>query len=86
MSSGGEMPDTGAGKGKSGGGGRTTKILIGFVVVLVFIIIAAFFSLSVATISPRQDVTYPYTTAYAVSFPEGEPVSIGTTRFVALSY
>jgi hypothetical protein len=86
MSSGQETPDTGIKKGTGGRRGRGMKILIGFLFLLVIIIIAAFLSLSVATISPRQDVTYPYTTAYAVSFPEGEPVTIGTTRFVALSY
>jgi hypothetical protein len=86
MSSEREIPDTGAKKGTGGRRGRGMKILIGFVVLLVIIIIAAILTLSVATISPRQDVTYPYTTAYAVSFPEGEPVNIGTTRFVVLSY
>ena len=86
MSSEREIPDAGAEKGTGGRQGRGMKILIGVLLLLVIIIIAAFLSLSVATISPRQDAAYPYTTVYAVSFPEGEPVNIGTTRFVALSY
>jgi hypothetical protein len=86
MSSEREISDTDAKKGTGGGRGRTMKILIGCVVLFIVIIAAAILTLSVATISPRQDAAYPYTTAYAVSFPEGEPVNIGTTRFVALSY
>jgi hypothetical protein len=57
-----ETLDMGAKKGSERGRGRTMKILIGFVVFLL-IIIASFLTLSVATISPRQDATYPYTTA-----------------------
>ncbi len=68
------------------GWGNGTKILIGIIVLVIILIAVAFLTLTVATVDPEQGATHPYTTMYAVSFPEGEAVNIGTTRMVVLSY
>jgi len=69
-----------------GNAGRGFKVLIGIIVLVIILIAAAILTLTVTTVNPEQGATYPYTTLYAVSFPEGEAVNIGTTRMVVLSY
>jgi len=73
----------------SGGTGRTGSgrtILIAAIVILIAVIAVAILTLSVTTTGAGSGTAFPYTTMYAVSFPEGEPIAIGTTRIVVLSY
>jgi len=63
-----------------------TKVLIGIIVLAIIVIAAAILSFTVTMVDTEPGASYPYTTTYAVSFPEGEAVNIGTTRFIALSY
>lgn len=70
----------------SRGPGRGVKVLIGIIVLIIILMAAAILTLTVTTVNPEQGATYPYTTLYAVSLPEGEAVSIGTTRMVVLSF
>lgn len=69
-----------------GGMGTGTKILLGVLVLVLILLAAVILTLTVSTVNPEQGATQPYTTLYAVSFPEGEATSIGTTRIVVLSY
>jgi hypothetical protein len=59
---------------------------MGVIVLVIILITAAILTLTVTTVNSEQGATYPYTTLYAVSFPEGEAVNIGTTRMVVLSF
>ena len=70
----------------SGNTGRGFKVLIGIIVLVIILMAAAILTLTVTTVNPEQGATYPYTTLYAVSLPEGEVVNIGTTRMVVLSF
>jgi hypothetical protein len=63
-----------------------TKVLIGIIILIIVVIAAGILTFTVTVANTEDGATYPYTTTYAVSFPDGEAVNIGTTRFVALSY
>ena len=63
-----------------------TKVLVGVIVLAIVMIAAGILTFTVTVVNTEPGATYPYTTTYAVSFPEGEAVNIGTTRFIALSY
>lgn len=81
-----EIPAKPIGKATGGGMGTGTKILIGVIVFVIVLLAAVVLTLSVTTVNPEQGATYPHTTTYVVSFPEGDAVNIGTTRIVVLSY
>jgi hypothetical protein len=73
----------------SGGTGRTGSgrtILIAAIVILIAVIAVAALTLTVTTTGAGSGTAFPYTTMYAISFPEGEPIAIGTTRIIVLSY
>jgi hypothetical protein len=63
-----------------------TKVSIAVIVILVAVIAVAILTLSVTTTGAGSGTAFPYTTLYAVSFPEGEPIAIGNSRIVVLSY
>ena len=71
------------GRGGLGAGG---KILIACIVLVLIIVAAAFLTLSVSVTSVAPGNALPYTTNYGVSFPEGQPVTIGNTQITVLSY
>jgi len=74
-------------KGKEKGGlGTGMKIIIGVIVIILVIAAAAVLTLSVTIMSPQQGAVYPYSTNYAVSFPEGKQIAIGNTKISVLSY
>ncbi len=81
----GEQPS--GSKGEDNAGLSTgTKITLGIIAAIIIILVAAVLSLSVSATPIQQSAAFPFTTAYAVSFPEGETVSIGNTRILVLSY
>lgn len=74
-------------KGKeSGGMGTGTKIVLGIIAIVIVLLVAAFLTITVTTTSVPESASFPYTTTYAVSFPEGETIAIGNTRILVLSY
>ena len=62
------------------------KILVGIVIVIFIIAIAAAFTLTVAVIGTQTGTSFPYVTSYKVTLPDGQPVSIGTTRITVMTY
>jgi len=73
-------------KVRRSGVGNLVKV-IGFLVVLALIlVIAAILTLSVSVINVSSNERLPYTTTYAVSFPEGETVTIGNSNINMLSF
>ena len=81
-----EISAKGSGTGKGGGMRGKTKVLVGVIVLAIVMIAAGILTFTVTVVNTEPGATSPYTTTYGVSFPEGEAVNIGTTRFVALSY
>ena len=75
----------GTGKENGGMSGRT-KILLGITAVIVIGLIAAFLTITVTTTAAGENASFPFTTTYAVSFPEGETIAIGNTHILVLSY
>jgi hypothetical protein len=74
------------GPGGSRGMGIGAKILIGLVVLVILLLVAAFLTLNVNVVGSEPDVTYPFSTMYGVSFPEGETITIGNIHILVLSY
>jgi len=66
--------------------GIGVKIVIGVIVIVLVIAAAAILTLSVTVTNPEQGAAYPYSTKYAVSFPEGQQIAVGTTKISVLSY
>jgi hypothetical protein len=68
------------------GPGMGVKIVIGVIVIIVVIVAGAILTLSVAVTNPELGAAYPYSTKYAVSFPEGQQIAVGNTKVSVLSY
>ncbi len=63
-----------------------TKIIIGIVALLVVITFIAIITLTVVVLDSQAGTSFPYRTSYRVTLPDGEPVSIGTTKILVLTY
>jgi len=82
------MTDTNEMKKTSGqaGWGTGTKILVGIIALVAIISVLAVVTLTVAVIDSQTGTSFPYSTTYRVSLPDGEPVTIGTTKILVLTY
>jgi hypothetical protein len=65
---------------------KRAKILVGIVIVIFIIALAAAFTLTVAVMGTQTGTSFPYVTSYKVTLPDGQPVSIGTTRITVMTY
>jgi len=63
-----------------------TKVLVGVIAVVVLVALVAVFTLTIAVIDTKAGTQFPYVTSYRVSLPDGEPVMIGNSRIVTMSY
>lgn len=66
--------------------GVVLKVIAGLVIIIIVGGVTALLTLGVTVMSPDQNATYPYATTYTVSFPEGQPVTIGNSRILVLSF
>jgi hypothetical protein len=82
------MPDFPAHKvtEKKGGWSTATKILVGAIILFFAIVIAAVATLTISASDAEPGAVYPYITTYRVTLPDGETISIGTSRIVVISY
>ena len=71
---------------KKSGMSMKAKVILGVAGLLIIILIAAFLTISVTTTAVSGTPSFPYTTTYGVSFPEGETIAIGNTHILVLSY
>jgi len=78
--------ETSSGTGKGSGMSRSAKVSIAALVILAAVIAVAFFTIAVTTTGSAGGAAFPYTTMYAVSFPEGQQMAIGNTHIVVLSF
>jgi hypothetical protein len=68
------------------GWGTGTKIIVGIIGPIIVIGLLAALTLTVAVLDSPAGTSFPYTTTYRVSIPDGEPVYIGTTKILVLTY
>jgi hypothetical protein len=62
-----------------------TKVLVGIIAVVAVVSILAVVTLTVAVIDSQTGTSFPYSTSYRVSLPDGQPVTIGTTTILVLT-
>jgi hypothetical protein len=62
------------------------KTLMGIVIAIFIIALAAAFTLTVAVMETQGGTNFPYVTSYKVTLPDGQPVSIGNTRITVMTY
>jgi len=72
-------------KGK-GGLGTGIRIVISLIVLAIIVAVVAYLTMSVSVTNISQASSLPFTTNYSVSFPEGQPITIGNTHVTVLSY
>jgi hypothetical protein len=68
-----------------GGSGTGVKIVILLIVLVIAAAVIAWFSVSVTNTSVTPGIALPFTTNYAVSFPEGQTVTLGNNHINILS-
>lgn len=66
--------------------GTGVKIVIGLVGLFIIAAVVAFLTLSVSVTTVSTNYALPYTANYAVTFPEGQPISIGNSQMTVLSF
>lgn len=62
------------------------KVLLGIILVIVIIFIAALLTLDVTITNPVTGTSMPFSSNYSVTFPEGQQVTIGNTQITMLAY
>jgi hypothetical protein len=68
------------------GMGTGVKIILSLVVIAILVAVIAFLTLSVSVSNVAAGNPLPFTTNYAVTFPEGQTIEIGNSRMNVLSY
>jgi hypothetical protein len=71
---------------KKEGWGMGTKIVLSLVVLAILVAAVGFLTLSVSVMSVSPGNALPYTTNYAVTFPEGQAIAIGNSQITVLSF
>jgi hypothetical protein len=67
------------------GWGLGTKILLWLIAIVVVVAILAVLTITVAVLDTPTGSSFPYTTTYRVSLPDGETVTIGNSRILVLT-
>jgi hypothetical protein len=69
-----------------GGWGMGSKLIVSLIILAIIVAVIALLTLSVSVMTPSTSYAMPFTTNYAVTFPEGQPIAIGNSRMSVLSY
>lgn len=67
------------------GWGLGTKILLGLIVIIIIVGVFAALTLTIAVLELPTGSSFPYTTNYRVSLPDGETVTIGNSKILVLT-
>jgi hypothetical protein len=67
------------------GFGLGTKIILGILAVIAVVSVIAIVTLTIAVIDSQTGTSFPFSTSYRVSLPDGELVTIGTTKIIVLT-
>lgn len=62
------------------------KAIAGVVLIIIILAGALIITLNVTVTNTGASPRYPFITKYSVSFPEGQPVTVGNTRIIVLSF
>lgn len=71
---------------KKEGMGIGIKVVISLVVLAIIVALVGFLTLSVSVTSATTNYALPFTSNYAVTIPEGQPISIGNSKMSVLSF
>jgi hypothetical protein len=63
-----------------------TKILVGIILAVFVVFFFAVLTLTIAVMETDAASEFPYSTTYHVTLPDGEPVTIGNSRIVVMTY
>jgi hypothetical protein len=66
------------------GWGLGTRVLVGIIALIVLVSVIAVITLTVAVIDSQTGTSFPYSTSYRVSLPDGEQVTVGNTKIIVL--
>ena len=66
--------------------GSGLKVLLGIIVLIIVIGIAALLTLNVTVTNPVTGISMPFSSSYSVTFPIGQQVTIGNTHITVLTY
>ena len=61
-----------------------TKVLLGILGLIAVICVIAVVTLTVAVIESQTGNSFPYSTNYRVSLPDGEPITIGNSKIIVM--
>jgi len=67
------------------GWGTGVKILIGIILLIFLIGTLAIITLTIGVMEKESGTSFPYITTYRVTLPDGEPVTIGSSRIIVMS-
>lgn len=71
---------------KKAGWGLGTKIIVGIIGLIIVVGLLAALTLTVAVLESPAGTSFPYSTTYRVSVPDGEPIMIGSTKILVMTY
>ncbi|MDD1712258.1 MAG: hypothetical protein LUQ69_03715, partial [Methanoregulaceae archaeon] len=71
---------------RKGGRGSGVTIIVSLVVLVILVAVIALLTLSVSVMYATTSYAMPFTTNYAVTFPEGQSIAIGNSHMSVLSY
>ena len=63
-----------------------TKIILGLVGLVIVVGLLAALTLTVAVLDTPAGTSFPYSTTYRVSLPDGQPVTVGSTKILVMTY
>jgi len=69
-----------------GGWGMGIKLIVSLIVLAIIVAVIALLTLSVSVMDATTSYAMPFTTNYAVTFPEGQSIAIGNSHMSVLSY
>ena len=69
-----------------GGWGMGSKLIVSLIILAIIVAVIALLTLSVSVMTPSTSYAMPFTTNYAVTFPEGQSIAIGNSHMSVLSY
>ncbi len=73
-------------KQEKAGWSTGTKIIVGLIGLIIVLGLLAAFTLTVAVLDTPAGTSFPYSTTYRVSLPDGQPVTVGTTKILVMTY
>lgn len=71
---------------RKGGRGSGVTIIVSLIALVILVAVMALLTLSVSVMDATTSYAMPFTSNYAVTFPEGQSIAIGNSHMSVLSY